>query len=569
VAQYRSKTESYATPSEGHSPDQLSGQGGDAAFSPDGNQLAYAWNGEKGDNFDIYVQLIGAGPPLHLTHHPDAEFSPAWSPDGRTIAFVRESETSSGVFLIPALGGHERKLAGVTRVTSVRPPHLAWTPDGASLIIVDKASPEEQHSLFLLSVETGERRRLTSSPRPYGDSGPAVSPDGKTVAFFRHSDPDAADVYIVPLAGGEPKRLTFFNAQIHGLTWTADGREIIFSSYQDRAEVVSLWRVETSGGRPEEVKGIGENLSFPSVARRGNRLACVQSISKAAIWRVEVQGSGHQSAQPEKFIPSTRNDQAPQYSPDGKRVAFVSDRSGKDEFWICDSEGHNAYSLSSGGKVGAYRWSPDSQRIAFITSGHCNIYAMNVDGGVPRQLTTERSTEVWPSWSRDGRWIYFGSDRSGGWQIWKIPSAGGQVTKVTEKGGFVALESPDARFLYYTKGFPSGPNSAIPGLWRMPVGGGEEVAVIETLNIGLGAYWDVVDNGIYFVETPSDHLASAPPAVLKLTSLATGRAREIALLEKPPEYWNQGLSASPDGHWVLYQGWDDQGRDIVMVENFR
>ena len=138
----------------------------DPAFSPDGNQLAFAWGGEKDDNRDIYVQLIGAGPPLRLTNHPDADLSPAWSPDGRTIAFIRQSKTGAGIFLVPALGGHERKLADVANVTPVRPPHLAWSPDGESLVIVDKGSPQEHHSLFVLSIQTGERRRLTSSSCP-------------------------------------------------------------------------------------------------------------------------------------------------------------------------------------------------------------------------------------------------------------------------------------------------------------------------------------------------------------------------------------------------------------------
>jgi hypothetical protein len=133
----------------------------------------------------------------------------------------------------------------------------------------------------------------------------------------------------------------------------------------------------------------------------------------------------------------------------------------------------------------------------------------------------------------------------------------------------VALESPDGKFLYYSKDFHSGLASPIPGLWRMPVNGGEEVPVIETLELWLGGYWDIIDKGIYFVETGSHKLTSARPAVLKFMSFATGRIREITPLEGPPMYQNQGLSASPDGRWVLYQDWQEQGSDIMLVENFR
>jgi Tol biopolymer transport system component/DNA-binding winged helix-turn-helix (wHTH) protein len=537
-------------------------------FSSDGNQLAYSWSKEKGDNFDIYVQLIGTGGSLKLTHHPDADFSPVWSPDSRSIAFVRQSETGRGVFLVSALGGHERKLAEVATTIS-RFPCLAWSADGESLVIVDKSAPKEPYGLFLFSIDTGERKRLTFPPAGSpGDGGPVVSPDGKRLAFFRFNKFDSAEVYVVPSAGGEPKRLTFDDRQIHGLTWTADSTQIIFSTDPHGGDVFSLWRVRADGGRPEPLIGFGENLRFPSVSRQGSRLAYTPSVSDANIWRVDGVGSDHKSTQPAKLMASTRHDTAPQYSPDGKRIAFVSDRSGKYEFWICDSEGHNPYQLLSDGKTGAYSWSPDGQRIAFDSSntGRADIYVMSAEGGVPRQLTKGSSNgvvNVVPRWSRDGPWIYFGSNRGGDWQVWKISSRGGQAVQVTTKGGHVALESPDGKSLYYSKA-----GLGIPGLWKMPVEGGEEIRVIESLEARLWGYWDVVDRGIYFVETPSDKLASAPGALLKFMSFATGRIREITPLEKPPCYWNPGLSASPDGRWVLYQDWEEQGGDIMLAENF-
>ena len=203
-------------------------------------------------------------------------------------------------------------------------------------------------------------------------------------------------------------------------------------------------------------------------------------VSDENIWRLDGLSTDYKSGKPRKpLIASTRDDESPQYSPDGKKILFVSDRSGTWEFWICDSEGHNAFPLASDGKVGAANWSPDGQRIAFDSAdqGTFQIYVMSAEGGVPRQLTTESSNHVMPSWSRDGRWIYFGSDQSGDLQVWKIPSAGGQAVQLTQKGGFPALESPDGKFLYYSKK----QTSTAPGFWRVPVEGGEEVSVIELL----------------------------------------------------------------------------------------
>ena len=141
------------------------------SFSPDGNQVAFSWNGEKQDNYDIYIKLIGAGTPLRLTSDPAPDYCPAWSPDGKWIAFLRTlDEEKAAVMLIGALGGGERKLAEIYRppATFALPLGLFWSVDGNSLAIADKGSPDEPFGLFLLSIESGEKRRLTSPPRVAG-----------------------------------------------------------------------------------------------------------------------------------------------------------------------------------------------------------------------------------------------------------------------------------------------------------------------------------------------------------------------------------------------------------------
>jgi Tol biopolymer transport system component len=158
------------------------------AFSPDGKQLAFSWNGEKEDNFDIYVKLIDAGAPLRLTNHPGIDSSPTWSPDGRYIAFSRFGKGESGIFMVPALGGPERKLLSFeTEWVGWAPPVVVWSPDGKYLAITDKSFlGQGSPSIVLLSIETLETRRLTSPPaQSDGDWHPAFSPDGQTLAFTR------------------------------------------------------------------------------------------------------------------------------------------------------------------------------------------------------------------------------------------------------------------------------------------------------------------------------------------------------------------------------------------------
>jgi Tol biopolymer transport system component len=143
-------------------------------------------------------------------------------------------------------------------------------------------------------------------------------------------------------------------------------------------------------------------------------------------------------------------------SPDGQRVAFASNRSGRYEIWLADLDGRNAVQLTSMGAevTGTPRWSPDGQTIAFdsILAGQFEIYVIPTSGGKPRRVTSHPANDQIPSFSHDGKWIYFSSNRTGEHQIWKSPVSGGDaVHQVTHNIGYVAFESPDGAYVYYTQ----------------------------------------------------------------------------------------------------------------------
>jgi Tol biopolymer transport system component len=250
---------------------------------------------------------------------------------------------------------------------------------------------------------------------------------------------------------------------------------------------------------------------------------------------------------------------SPQYSPDGRRIVFASDRSGSTEIWVCESDGSNPLQLTSfgGPLAGTPRWSPDGRQIAFDArpGGRAAIYVVSVQGGRPRRLTTGASNDVTPSWSRDGKWIYFASDRTGSWQAWRMPAEGGQAVQVTKKGGLAAFESPDGKTLYYAKG------QNAPGLWKLPVQGGEETPVLEQLGAGYWDYWAVMEDGIYFYD--------AGTKAFEFFSFATRKITRIAKPEKEPFRHNAGFSVSPDGRWILCSQIDQDMSNIMLVENFR
>jgi Tol biopolymer transport system component/predicted Ser/Thr protein kinase len=541
------------------------------AFSPDGNQVAFSWNGEKQDNFDIYIKDVESGAQRRLTTAPEADSFPSWSPDGRTIAFVRERPSGSkgSVYLISPLGPPERKVADLGLLHS-HTGLLPWTPDGKSLVISDLNSENESEGLFLLSVETGEKRRLTfGKGRFLGDIGPSLSPNGRALAFVRELDWYLRDIYLLTLSEdfqpiGEPKRLTFENRLIWSPVWTLDGQEIIFSSSSGISSSPSLFRIAASGsGKPQRLAAVGENASEPAISQHMQRLAYTSTVFDVNIWRVEVPGPYEKTSPPMKLISSTRADMEGQFSPDGKKIAFNSTRTGNDEIWVCNSDGSGAQQLTSllgKGNCGDPRWSPDGERITFSSNmdGRWANYVINSNGGKPKRFTPSSPVnEGVTSSSRDGKSIYFASERSGESQVWKAPADGGEAQQVTRKGGVQAFESADGNWLYYTKWSEGW--SGLCSLWRMPKDGGEETQVLESVEERT---FEVVKEGIYFVPRPD----SAGRSSIQFFNFATKRIRSIATIEKPLWFY---LSVSPDGRWILYSQTDQETSDLMLVENFR
>ncbi len=529
------------------------------SLSPEGQHLAFAWNGGAGPQFSLYVKVLGTEESLRLTRQGSIDFNPVWSPDGRYIAFCRILKGETGIYTIPALGGAERRVRKtlwedqdfLQVIWSAG--FLAWSPDGKLLVFSDRASRNEPFSIFLLSLDSSEVRRLTSPPRSLGDWDPAFSPDGQTMAFLRASQGMA--IYTVPVSGGAEQRL-FSDATDHwGLAWTSDGRDIVFANAGWPIHSGWLWKISLRGGEPERLQ-FGQEGIEPSI--QGNRLVYVRQMVNLNIWRRKL-NSALSTGPSDRVISSTRMESGPQFSPDGSKIAFESTRSGAYEVWMCRSDGSGLVQLTHFNSVtGTPRWSPDGQQIAFDSraAGNADIFVVESQGGPPRKLTSETSNEVVPSWSRDGRWVYFASDRTGGWEVWKMPSTGGPATQVTRHGGFAGFESPDGKFLYYAKGLK------VPGLWRIPTNGGEEIELISSLEAGYWGYWAVVDNGIYYLDM------AAKPGIA-FFDFTTHRTTRVFDLENRPAIEAPGLAVSSDKKTILYTQLDTLSSDIILVENFR
>jgi Tol biopolymer transport system component/DNA-binding winged helix-turn-helix (wHTH) protein len=537
-------------------------------FSPDGTQVAFSWDGEHQDNFDIYVKPVDRVNAHRLTRDPARDMSPPWSPDGRYIAFAREG----AVFLIPPTVGAERKVADVGAAD------LEWTRDSKSLIVTGTS-----RKLLSLSVDTGQTKELTSPPSEtdpaFLDFKVAVSPDGLKVAFVRSQTSSTGDLYLMPVTGGELRRLTQNESQIYGVTWTADGLEIVYSS-QGR-----LLRRSTEA-RPdspsERVQGVDPTRALAPVISRpaaGSpvRLAYERMVLDTNIWVKDTQDP---SAPARKSIWSTRFDDSPQFSPDGSQIAFTSSSSSDvAQIWVANNDGSNPLQLTSfsAGLTTSPRWSPDGSRIVFSSMQNNNrdLYSVSPDGSSLGRLTEESSEEGRPSWSRDGRWIYCYSKRTGTQEIWKIPAEGGKAVQVTVGGGHEAFESPDGKLLYYE-------DYGITGLRSLSTenssGPRKGTLVLSAVRPG---YWAVAERGIYFVQlddwSPTAQFmyyafvvgATSAPQPIKFYDFQSRRVTQIGAIQKGLIRHNPGFSVTWDGRTIAWSQVDQGETDLMMVENFR
>jgi Tol biopolymer transport system component/DNA-binding winged helix-turn-helix (wHTH) protein len=536
------------------------GEEGQPRFSPNGQQIAVVWSGAANDNLDIYLKRIDEDSSVRLTTDPQADTSPAWSPDGRAIAFIRSSNRGVGVYVVPAAGGTERQVAALRRLaTPVRARILDWCGDGRALIVVDRNSPGDPFHIVRVSLDSGTRDRITSPPRQsYGDIHPEVSPDGQMLAFTRAVTPGATDLYVLPISGGEPTRLTFDNSHISGLTWSEDGRSIVFSSERGAmAGTGSLWRVRVdkslSRNEPKQLSGIGPRAVAPVIARQGRLLAYQEHFQDTNVWRAPT----IRREPPQSLISSTREEVHPDYSPDGARVAFASNRTGNWEVWTAHADGSNPTQVTSFAAAPAWhpRWSPDGRLIAFDhpTEGNADIHTTTPEGNSQR-VTWEPSQEVTPSWSGDGRSLYFSSNRTGTFEIWKMDiDRRDQVVQITHHGGTNPLESPDRKRLFYTKRAAAGLE-----IWSTKVNGGDEVRVLGPIRSPAG--WVPTPEGLYFIE---------PASQIVFHRFATGDAERVVAMPKDSAVGGSGLALSPDGRWLLFGQMDRSGADIILVENFR
>jgi len=522
------------------------------------------------------VKQVGTDAELRVTNSPGEDVFPAWSPDGRFLAFYRGVEGHSGYYIVSVLGGPVRLLAASTDTGLGG--GLDWSSDGRH-IILPRIPPSwaqtdgwNMHSIASLDIETGEQTFLTRPKRTEAlmDTEPAASPDGRMLAFVRWRAADSSDMFVLRLDGSPARQVTKFGARIFGITWTPDSRELVFAMDQDGRS--RLWRIARDGSAAHPITSNIEDLYFPTIARQGHRLAYAVNAEHISLWRTDLSGSHPPSVSGStRLFSSVRSEESPMYSRDGKKIAFASNMTGPSEIWAADAEGRTPVQLThrGGPDNGTPRWSSDGSQIAFDSrvQGNPEILVVSEEEHKTRRITNNPAEDVVPSWSTDGRWIYFASNRNGDFQIYKTPAESGEspsspAVQVTKGGGFNGVESPDGQYLYFARG------RGKRGLWRRRLDTPRDWAeepVLESLQ--RWGWWALGPSGIFFLEAADQ--PGIPKIHLKFLDLSSKRITDLRTLEYPVNPWVAPLTVSPDGLHVVYEQEDNSGFNILLLENFR
>jgi eukaryotic-like serine/threonine-protein kinase len=532
-------------------------------LSPDAGRVAYTRG--TAAHPEVVVQVIGsAAPPVVIARDC---FSPAWSPRGDSLAVLQlrgEAIARKDVLMVSPSGGVPRKIAEIDTPGALQDwvpsPYLDFSGDGRYLVALDGWGGSTPAGLVLISAETGDKVPLTTpGPGAYGDFSPRFSPDGNRVVFSRMRGFGASDLRVLKLTSdmrpaGVPEVLASNQLWNAFPAWTPDGQRLIFASGTMRNARLKMVRA-VAGHQPVDLPVADFGICPLDV--RGDpksgavRLIYARKLRNDDIYRVPLAGKErlNRNRRPIPLIDSSFVDEFPLYSPDGNRIAFISNRSGSLQLWVCRADGKEPRQLTNlqSADINNLAWSPDSSRIAarLAFPRMAGIFEVDVSGGAVRPLIEEDATG--PSFSPDGRWLYF-QRRNSTSPAWRMPARGGTPEPAPDTKAAIQRFTPDGKTLVWAQGLQ---------LFVMPAAWGPTTRVFDT--ILSGESWAVTQSGVYAVTRSSP----GGPWQVAIWRFADRRAAPVVEFDRTP---GNGLSISPDERYALITQREHIAIDLMLLD---
>jgi Tol biopolymer transport system component/DNA-binding winged helix-turn-helix (wHTH) protein len=436
-------------------------------LSPDGRWLAFAWwQGQGAGQLYLREAADQSATTQQISGDTGEVQGLAWAPDGQSLAYLAASDNGRCALWVYRLTDRSRReLAACAPLFT---PAVDWSPDGRWIAF--SAVAEGAGGLFLIAPDgSGLRRLTTAPPAAMPDHQPAWAADGQRLAFVRQDPADGTrDLYETSLDGPVRRLSTLHLYRVHGLSFAADGQDLIYSTTQQDDRVLMRWQRAQAQAVPMGVQG-----SAPALSADG-RLVYALLRTHVSIARLD----GPMGV-PQRLISSVGADRAPDVDRHAGRVVFVSGRSGHSELWWADADGRQARALTRlEGLAGAPTWAPAGDRVAFL--GNCGpgrrhgLCQVDLSGAAPTALATDAANYGRPAWHPQAPEVWVASDRGGRWQLWRFAADGTPVAEAvaTERPPGRALQwSADGRALVYQ------PRFSQELRWRPRAGGAERPIV--------------------------------------------------------------------------------------------
>jgi Tol biopolymer transport system component len=416
----------------------------DPAISPDGRMIAYVAE-DAGGRADLFVADTRGEGRVRLTNDDAREEDPQVSPDGSRVVFTRvgRDAATAEIWTVPLLGG---QLAPLVRAAAFP----AWSPDGTRLAFVHRPALEGGLVLATANADGSDVRTVLPADGAYLNvRAPAWSPDGDEIAFIRGRGGVTGELWIVPAAGGVPRRLSNDPAAVFSddPVFSADGGGVVHSS--NRGGATNIWLTPRDGDAPIRITtGPGPDET-PSIARDG---ALVFGSSR---WRNVLMTHDLSTGTDATLLTHSRFLWAPAFSPDGREIAFSQGEvDGSWHIWIASTGGGPARRLTSGEQGEIYpRFTPDGTHVVFHTwNAPSRIWRVPRSGGPPSPLPVGHDPgDAYADISPDGRSVAFVRTDADGEHVYVAPSAGGNARRLVPALGSVPRWSPDSEWIAFSQ----------------------------------------------------------------------------------------------------------------------